>query len=45
LKNRLADTSTEILAFIDAYSNTQDLHSSLNYRSPASFESETALAN
>jgi putative transposase len=40
-----ADASTEIFAFIDAYYNTQRLHSSLNYRSPAAFEADIALAN
>jgi len=40
-----ADATTEIFAFIDAYYNTQRLHSSLNYRSPASFESDIALNN
>ena len=40
-----ADAATEIFAFIDAYYNTQRLHSSLNYRSPSSFESDLALAN
>ena len=39
------DAATEIFAFIDAYYNTQRLHSSLNYRSPASFEANIALAN
>lgn len=39
-----ADAAIEIFAFIDAYYNTQRLHSSLNYRSPASFETEIALA-
>ena len=39
------DASTEIFAFIDTYYNTQRLHSSLNYRSPASFESKITPAN
>ena len=39
------DAATAIFAFIDAYYNTHRLHSSLNYRSPAAFESDIALAN
>ena len=39
------DSATEIFAFIDAYYNTLRLHSSLNYRAPASFESNIALTN
>lgn len=40
-----ADATTEIFAFIDTYYNTLRLHSSLNYRSPAAFEANIALAN
>ena len=39
------DASTEIFAFIDAYYNTQRLHSSLNYKTPHQFEADIALAN
>ena len=40
-----ADATTEIFAFIGAYYNTLRIHSSLNYHSPAFFESNIALAN
>lgn len=40
-----ADARAELFAYIDSYYNTQRLHSSLNYQSPATFEAEIALAN
>ncbi len=39
------DATTELFAYIEAYYNTQRMHSSLDYRSPAAFESKLALAN
>lgn len=39
------DARAEIFAYIDAYYNTERLHSSLGYRSPSSFEAEMALPN
>ena len=40
-----SDARTELFAFIDSYYNTQRMHSSLSYRSPAHFEADIALAN
>lgn len=39
------DARRELFAYIDSYYNTQRLHSSLSYQSPASFEADLALAN
>lgn len=39
-----ADARSELFAYIDSYYNTQRLHSSLSYQSPASFEADLALA-
>ena len=39
------DARAEIFAFIDGYSNTQRLHSSLNYRTLSHFEAQIAIAN
>jgi transposase InsO family protein len=41
----LEDARTELFAFIDGYYNTHRLHSSLNYKTPAAFETDIALAN
>lgn len=40
-----SDARTEMFAYVDAYYNTERLHSSLGYRSPATFEAEMALAS
>lgn len=40
-----SDARHELFAYIDSYYNTQRLHSSLSYQSPASFEADLALAN
>jgi transposase InsO family protein len=41
----LEDARSDLFDFIDAYYNTQRMHSSLNYSSPSHFEADIALVN